>query len=160
MIYDARSRDFVVLLAMANDDELREFENTWAGLKTTHPLRIVRSPNACLDYLKHDGEYADIRSSPTPGLLLISHNLPGGGGVKLLEEVKSLPGLRRLPVIMIGNGLDGALVEEAYDHGAAAYFTQPGDDDNYRQNLHRLLLFWEEVCLPDLSQDPIADNGQ
>ena len=79
---------------------------------------------------------------PMPDLVLLDLNLPKIDGLEVLREIRKLPGLERLPVVVFTgseNPLDAASVYEA---GANCFVTKPAGVDEYRRCLDSIVRFW------------------
>ncbi|WP_135306405.1 response regulator [Haloarcula amylovorans] len=78
-----------------------------------------------------------------PELLLLDLDIPGEGGMALLEELKtsSVP-LRRVPILILSSEDDQATIDRAYDLGANAYLTKPTDYETYLELVKEIRDFW------------------
>ncbi len=76
-----------------------------------------------LGYLRREGRYRD---APRPNLLVINVRLPQLDGLEILEEMKSSPRLRSIPVV-IWSTCDAQknCIDEAYRRGASLYLAKP-----------------------------------
>lgn len=78
-----------------------------------------------------------------PELLILDLDLPGKGGLPLVEELKtSSTPLRRLPVLVLSTNDDQATIDRAYDLGANAYLTKPDNYDDYLTLVEELRDVW------------------
>lgn len=73
-----------------------------------------------MDYLHRRGPYTDPQRSPRPGLILLDLNMPRKDGREALEEIKSDPVLRRIPVVVLTTSNAEADILRSYDLGVNA----------------------------------------
>ncbi|MCA9888771.1 MAG: amino acid adenylation domain-containing protein, partial [Anaerolineae bacterium] len=73
-------------------------------------------------YLRQEGEYAE---AELPGLILLDLNMPRKDGREALQEIRSDPKLRRIPVVILTTSKNEADIYLSYDIGANSYITKP-----------------------------------
>jgi CheY-like chemotaxis protein len=82
------------------------------------------------------------REAARPGLVLLDLNLPGLSGLEVLLQIRSKPGLRRLPVIMYTSSNQTVDIVEAYRRGCSAYLVKPHSPERLREMVNVLTEFW------------------
>lgn len=88
--------------------------------------------------------------SPLPQLILLDLNLPKLGGLDVLDEIKSDPALRAIPVIILTNSRAETDVFRAYQGHANAYVRKPLGFDALCEAISTAGKFWfEVVTLPE-----------
>ena len=86
---------------------------------------------------------------PYPDLIILDLNLPGANGRELLQQIKSDPELRKLPVIIMTSSADEDDIEAAYRLNANCFVRKPRDLYEYERVVHGLEEFWfGTVTLP------------
>jgi CheY-like chemotaxis protein len=60
-----------------------------------------------------------------PHLLVVDLNMPGMSGYDLIRKLKAEPRYQAIPVIILTTSQRSALIEEALQQGASAYFHKP-----------------------------------
>jgi CheY-like chemotaxis protein len=99
-----------------------------------------------LDFLHHRGEHGD---APTPDLILLDLNLPRKNGREVLEEIKTDPKLRRIPVLVMTTSRADQDIQKAYSLNANCYITKPMDLDEFLRIVKSIEDFWlRTVTLP------------
>lgn len=76
------------------------------------------------------GEEALVRlrsAEPLPSLVILDLNLPGKHGIVVLEEMKSDPRLRPIPVIVLSSSGDHRDVKAVYEHNGNCFVRKPGE---------------------------------
>jgi chemotaxis family two-component system response regulator Rcp1 len=86
---------------------------------------------------------------PYPDLIILDLNLPGANGRELLQQIKSDPELRKLPVIIMTSSADEEDIEAAYRLNANCFVRKPRDLYEYEKVVRGLEEFWfSTVTLP------------
>lgn len=95
------------------------------------------------------GEDAMVRlhsAQPLPDLVILDLNLPGKHGTVVLEEMKTDPSLRCIPVIVLSSSGDQRDVKAVYDRNGNCFVRKPGEYDEFVQVMDRLEKFWLETA--------------
>ena len=99
---------------------------------TEHRLRnrlnVVSDGDEALAYLRQEGVHQD---APRPDLILLDLNLPRRDGRQVLEEIKSDPELRRIPVVVLTTSQADEDILRSYQLHANAYVTKPVDFERF-----------------------------
>ncbi|HLL06796.1 MAG TPA: response regulator [Myxococcaceae bacterium] len=116
-----------ITILMADDDEDDRDLTRDAMRKGQLPgeLRCVEDGEELLEYLNHNGRYTRPESAPLPELILLDLNMPRLDGREALRSIKSNPGLRRIPVIVLSTSRREEDVVGSYDLGANCFITKP-----------------------------------
>ncbi len=106
-------------------------------------LSVVTDGEQALDFLFRRGKFVD---APQPALVLLDLNLPKKNGREVLEIIKSDPGLRRIPVIVMTTSQLERDVHNAYDNHANAFITKPLDFDTLVKVIASIEEFWFDIA--------------
>jgi CheY-like chemotaxis protein len=133
----------IVILLVEDDagDELitREaFEHN----KIKNNLYVAHDGEEGLDFLYRRGIFAD---APTPDLILLDLNLPKYDGRQVLEQIKSDPGLRHIPVVVLTTSAAEEDILRSYKLHANAYVTKPVDLDQFLNAVRQIDEFFVQV---------------
>jgi len=120
----------------------------------TNPIVHCASGDLALDYLHRRGAYTDPTISPRPCLILLDLNLPGTDGRQVLEEVKGVPSLRPIPVIVFTTSADRRDIEACYRAGANSYIQKPVDLTSLLQAVQRIKDFWFDMVIVPNVEEP------
>ncbi|MDX1931438.1 MAG: response regulator [Capsulimonadales bacterium] len=143
---------FSILMADDDPDDRMLAEEALAECRIRNRMQFVEDGEALLDYLKRRGRYKDPAASPRPGLILLDWNMPRKSGAEALQEIKSEPDLRSIPVIVLTTSNAEEDIAQAYQLGANSYITKPVTFDGLVEVMRGLKLFWLEIVaipLPD-----------
>jgi CheY-like chemotaxis protein len=88
-------------------------------------LRFVANGEQLMDYLYRRGQYTAPESAPRPGLILLDLNMPKKDGRQALQEIKSDPLLRQIPVVVLTTSRADEDVFRSYDLGVSSFITKP-----------------------------------
>ncbi len=107
------------------EDEPAEAELTAEALREADvpcELHVAGNGGEALDFIHRRGSFA---AAPVPDLVLLDLNLPKTDGRQVLDELKSHPDLRRIPVIVLTTSAAPRDVLLAYNRHANAYVRKP-----------------------------------
>jgi CheY-like chemotaxis protein len=131
-----------ILLIEDNPGDVRLTQEGLRETKVRNRLHAVSDGEAAMAFLRREGAYAD---AVRPDLILLDLNLPKKDGREVLEEVKSDPELRRIPVVVLTSSTDEADVLRAYHLQANCYVTKPVDLSGFVQAVKAVEEFWLEI---------------
>ncbi|AVZ31088.1 response regulator rcp1 [Nodularia spumigena UHCC 0039] len=116
-----------VTILMADDDDDDQILVREALLESQLPINlyIVSNGEELLDYLYNRGLYTDKSKAPRPGLILLDLNMPKKNGLEVLQDIKTDPTLRNIPVIVLSTSEDKKDIYRAYNLGANSFITKP-----------------------------------
>jgi CheY-like chemotaxis protein len=107
----------------------------------------VKDGQEAIDYLYATGPYAD-RVGGNPAVVLLDIKLPKIDGLQVLEQVKSDPALRAVPIVMLTSSSQEADLTRSYAAGVNAYVVKPVGFPEFVEALRELGLFWAVVNTP------------
>ncbi len=135
----------VILLA---DDDADDRMLTTRALKRNrlaNEIRTVEDGEELMDYLRRRKAYAEEGAAPQPGLILLDLNMPRKDGREALQEIKTDPVLRRIPVVVLTTSEADQDILKSYDLGVNAFVTKPVTFDGLAGAIQRLGDFWFEI---------------
>jgi DNA-binding response OmpR family regulator len=74
-----------------------------------------------------------------PNLIILDLGLPGADGFAVLEQMRDLPDLSGIPVIVLSAREERGNKELALDRNAAAYFQKPPDNHQFISAIRQAL---------------------
>ena len=132
-----------ILLAEDNEDDVLMIQEAFNEANLTNIIDVVSDGEQALRYLRRQPPYESAR---LPGLVLLDINMPRRDGFEVLEEVKTDPRLRHLPVFMLTTSHREEDVVPSYSRGACSYVTKPIDFKQFQDVVKQFGLYWTLVA--------------
>lgn len=111
-----------------------------------NPIFHCETGQEALDFLYHEGRYAEAASSPRPAIVLLDLNLPGTDGREVLRQIKADESLKSIPVIIFTTSDSEKDIEESYTSGANTYITKPVNLDELYNVIDTFKNYWFETA--------------
>jgi len=108
----------------------------------THVLEHMTDGAEALKYLNREAPYQNRRR---PDVVLLDLKLPKVDGHEVLAHIKTTPGLKTIPVVVLTTSDAEPDRAKAYGHHANSYIVKPLDGDGFRMVVERLNEYWGEV---------------
>jgi len=135
-------RAIEILMVEDNPGDVRLTREALKGGKVWNQLHVVEDGVAALDFLHRRAPHAD---APRPDLILLDLNLPRVDGREVLQEIKSDPELRRIPVVVLTTSQADEDIVRSYNLHANAYVTKPVDFDRFIAAVRQIDEFFVSV---------------
>jgi CheY-like chemotaxis protein len=130
-----------ILLVEDNPADARLTREMLQDAKIRNDLLVAETAEEAEGYLG----LTDAPGEPPPDLVLLDLDLPVKSGHDLLDEMKSTPELRRVPVVILTSSEAEEDVVKSYDLHANAYVTKPVDLDEIAKIVRTIDEFWLQV---------------
>ncbi len=73
---------------------------------------------------------------------MLDLKLPRVDGIEVLRAIRSNPGTRTLPVVMLTSSREERDITRTYDLGANSYIVKPVDFEQFTEAVRQLGLYW------------------
>lgn len=110
-------------------------------------VEVARDGQEALDYLNHEGRFAD-RPNGNPAVILLDLKLPKIGGLELLKKIRSDDRLKCIPVVILTSSHEEKDRMESYNLGVNAYVVKPVDFHAFIDAVKGLGIFWAIINEP------------
>ncbi|MFH1196873.1 MAG: response regulator [bacterium] len=129
----------VILLVEDSPGDTRLAVEALKESKIRNTLCVVEDGIEAMEFLYKRGKYAN---SPRPDLILLDLNLPKKDGRQVLEEIKSDPELKRIPVVILTISKAEEDVMRSYNLHANCFITKPIDLSRFVTVVKSIEEFW------------------
>ena len=133
------SNEIDILLVEDSPGDVRLTQEAFRDAKIANILHVVTDGDLALAFLHKTGAFVD---AVRPNLILLDLNLPKKDGREVLAEIKSDPGLRRIPVVVLTTSNAERDILEAYGNHANCYITKPIHLDQFVHVVRSIEDFW------------------
>lgn len=132
----------VILVVEDDPNDVLLIQRAFSKARILNPVRTVSNGDEAVAYVSGDGQYADREAYPFPVLVLLDLKLPRRSGLEVLAWVRSQPGLKRLPVVVLTSSRESSDINRAYDLGANSYLVKPVGFDSLLELVKSLEVYW------------------
>jgi two-component system response regulator len=105
-------------------------------------VNVVDDGEKAIAYLRRQGKYTQ---AVRPDLILLDLNLPRKDGREVLQEVKSDPDLKRIPVVVLTTSDADEDILKSYNLGANSFVTKPVGLEQFANIVKSIEGFWFTV---------------
>jgi two-component system, chemotaxis family, response regulator Rcp1 len=110
--------------------------------KILNEITLVKDGMEAMDFLLRNPPY---ENADRPDLILLDLNLPKKDGRQVLAEIKEMPVLKRIPVVVLTSSAAEEDILKSYDLQASAYVTKPVDLKGFETIVTAIESFWFSV---------------
>jgi two-component system, response regulator len=132
------------------DDSSKDVELTIAALaekNLANEIAVAEDGEEALDYLYNRGKFAGLGNS-NPVLIMLDIKMPKMGGLAVLEQIRSDPQFKLIPVIMLTSSREEKDLAESYQLGANSYVVKPVDIFQFIDAMKVLGQYWAVINQP------------
>lgn len=141
-----------ILLADDDPDDRLLVKEAFEENYLLNPLEMVEDGEELMDYLYKRGRYAE--TAVRPSLILLDLNMPRKSGLEALQEIKSDPSLRQIPVIVLTTSKAEEDILRSYDLGVNSFIVKPVTFDSLVDLVKELGKYWFQLVeLPASGSD-------
>ena len=133
------ARPIEILLVEDSPADVRLTMEALRDAKVRNNLHVAADGVEALAFLRREGKH---EGAVRPDLILLDLNLPKMGGREVLEDIKSDPLLRRIPVVVITTSEAEEDIARSYDLHANCYISKPVDLDQFITVVRSIEDFW------------------
>jgi CheY-like chemotaxis protein len=138
-------KSIVILMADDDADDRLLAKDALAECHLPNELHFVENGEELLDYLHRKGKFAQLASSPRPGLILLDLNMPKKDGREALKEIKADPELRKNPVVVLTTSKADTDIGRIYELGANSFISKPVSFDSLVDVMKVIGRYWFEI---------------
>ncbi|RJQ14695.1 MAG: response regulator [Nitrospiraceae bacterium] len=128
-----------VLLVEDNPADVRLMKESLRDSKVRNNLHVVNDGEAAMSFLRREGKYSGV---PQPDLIMLDLNLPKKDGREVLQEIKTDPALKHIPVVVVTTSSADEDIIKSYCLHANCFVTKPVDLDQFIKVVQAIEDFW------------------
>lgn len=114
----------ILLIAEDNPDDRLLLQHAWSG-KTHFKFFFAEDGEEVIDFLGHRGKYTQADLFPHPNLILLDLRMPRKNGFEVLQDLKTHPDWKAIPVVVLTTSDATSDIDLAYKLGANFYIKKP-----------------------------------
>ncbi|MCH1913536.1 response regulator [Leptospira noguchii] len=134
-----------ILVAEDDPDDRLLMKDGFRENNLANPLHFVKDGEELFEFLQNEGEYSDILKYPKPGIILLDLNMPRMDGREALKTIKSMPKLKKIPVIVLTTSREEEDMFKTYDLGANSFIRKPVEFEAFLETIQALGKYWLEI---------------
>lgn len=144
----------VILLVEDNPDDEALTLRALARNNIRNRVIVARDGVEALDCLLGRGRWRSDGPAEVQ-LVLLDLKLPRLDGLEVLRTIRGLPGLRRIPVVILTSSNEECDLLNGYELGANSYVRKPVDFSAFSEAVRQLGLYWLLIN----EAPPVERNG-
>jgi CheY-like chemotaxis protein len=137
-----------ILLVEDNQDDLDLTLHALKRENLANNIMIARDGEEALDFFFCRGKFAGRSMENPPRLVLLDLKLPKLNGIEVLQQVKSDPRTKSIPIVVLTSSPEEIDLVRSYNLGANSYIQKPVNFAEFRQTVKHLGLYWLVVNQP------------
>lgn len=137
-----------ILLIEDNRMDIELTLDAFRERRLSNTVHVAQGGKEGLDYLFGRGKYDDREQHPLPDLILLDLKMPVVDGHEVLRQIKQLPILKRIPVIVLSSSKEEGDRAMTYDNGANSYLVKPVSFDGFLDVVHQIDSYWLSLNVP------------
>jgi chemotaxis family two-component system response regulator Rcp1 len=146
--YEVNFKPIDILLVEDNAADVRLTVEAFKEGKVNNKLHVVENGEDAITFLKQEGKYSN---APRPDIILLDLNLPKKDGREVLEEIKTEPYLKRIPVIILTTSKAEEDILKTYNLHANCYINKPVDINEFIAIAKSIENYWLTIVkLPSM----------
>lgn len=106
-----------------------------------NPLQVVSNGLQALQFLRHEGDFAN-QATERPRMILLDLNMPIMNGIEFLHVVKADDNLKTIPIVVLTTSKHERDLVESYQLGVAGYVLKPVDFLQFVEVVKTINLYW------------------
>jgi CheY-like chemotaxis protein len=137
---------FILLLLEDSEEDVFLFRRALGRVGRSLDLRCVPNGIVAQQYLLGQNDFANRDEFPLPQVILSDLQLPGMGGLQLLQWLRAQPDLRALPCVIFSGSANPSDVQFAYEFGVSSFIVKPIEFGDWVSRLEVTLKFWMDIA--------------
>ncbi|MCW2118387.1 response regulator [Flavobacterium sp. 7A] len=126
-----------ILLVEDNPIDIDLTLRAFAVKNISNKIQVARDGEEALEYFERweNGE-------TTPIVILLDLNMPKVNGLEVLEQLKSHPKFKTIPVVILTTSAESSDLKTAYELGVNSYIVKPVSFEKFLDVVGHIDLYW------------------
>ena len=154
-----RGAAITILLADDDPDDRMLAQDALAESRLANNMRTVEDGEELLQYLRHQGKYADPASSPRPGVILLDLNMPRKDGREAIKEIKADPDLSLIPIVVLTTSRAEQDIVRSYELGVSSFIVKPVTFAGLVEVMQTFGRYWFEIVELPREREIVEDEA-
>lgn len=137
-----KDRPVEILLVEDNPNDVELALHALEKNNIANHIEVARDGAEALDFLFGTGAYAGRNIQDGPKVILLDLKLPKVDGLEVLEQIRSDPRTKNIPVVMLTSSREERDIAESYNLGVNSYIVKPVDFEQFTEAVRQLGLYW------------------
>ncbi len=139
------------------DDDIEDCQMIREALlesRLLNEVQFLHNGEQLLAFLQEKHNAARAEQNSLPGLILLDLNMPRMDGREVLMEIKKLPHLQHIPIIVLTTSQAEEDIARSYNLGANSFITKPIEFQTLVQVMKDVGRYWFEIVeLPNFNSE-------
>jgi CheY-like chemotaxis protein len=122
---DQKLKPFSILIAEDDEDDYLLTLEALKEAGVSNEVHWVKDGNEIMEYLSSKLNGNNGSTGQLPSVILLDLNMPKKDGREALEEIKSNPNFRKIPVIVMTTSSADSDITKSYDLGVNSFIQKP-----------------------------------
>jgi len=131
-----------ILLADDSQDNIDLTLHALRAENLANHVFVARDGEEALDFLFCTGPHVARSFDHPPKLVLLDLKMPKVDGMQVLEQIKSDPRTKTIPVVLMTSSREERDMVSGYSLGVNSYIQKPVDFDEFRKVVKLLGMYW------------------
>lgn len=131
-----------ILLVEDNPSDIKLAMHAFQKNNLANHVKVLRDGAEALEYVFCTDRYADRKGHGQPKVILLDLKLPLVDGLEVLRRIKSDPGTKAIPVVVMTSSTEDRDMVDSYQLGVNGYVQKPLDFEQFISAVRQIGLFW------------------
>jgi CheY-like chemotaxis protein len=131
-----------ILLVEDNEGDVLLTIEAFEECRVKMEISVAKNGQEALDFLFQRGAFTDAKR---PDLVLLDINIPLFNGLEVLQQIKSDPNLKKIPVIMLTTSSNQRDIDKAYENHCNSYVKKPLEIGDFLNVVKKIENFWFQI---------------
>ena len=138
----ALSRPAEILLVEDNPGDVELIHEALRSGKVANRISVATDGEAAMAFLNRSSGF---ETAPRPDLILLDLNISKKDGFEVLKEVRALPDVSRVPVVILTSSQADCDILKGYNLRANCFISKPVDVDEFLNLVRSTGEFWLSI---------------